>query len=94
MSKDEKIEFKGASDMPLMAMSSGTTLASKTGSWRSMKPVFHKDKCIKCGLCWKLCPNGNITPNEYPEWHYDYCKGCGICAEECPVNAIEMVRER
>ena len=90
----DKIILRNASDIPPMAMSMGTTLVSKTGSWRSMKPVFHKEKCIKCGTCWKFCPNGSIKNGEYPEWDYEYCKGCGICAEECPVNAIEMVRER
>ncbi|MEA1992984.1 MAG: 4Fe-4S binding protein [Euryarchaeota archaeon] len=79
--------------MPPMAMSSGTTLYNKTGSWRSMKPVLDENKCIKCGTCWKFCPNACISATEYPEFDLEYCKGCGICAEECPVDAIKMVRE-
>lgn len=73
----------------------GTSKENKTGSWRTSKPVFYKEKCIKCGICAKFCPDGCIAWDlkKYPEIDYDYCKGCGICAHECPVKALEMVLE-
>lgn len=56
-----------------------------TGDWRSQRPVFSPKHCIKCGLCFVLCPDAAIVLDEegYPEILLDYCKGCGICAREC-----------
>jgi pyruvate ferredoxin oxidoreductase delta subunit len=67
---------------------------NKTGGWRTFKPVYDQEKCIKCGTCWLVCPEGCVTRRDgVYEPNYDYCKGCGICANECPVGAIEMVLE-
>jgi len=65
-----------------------------TGEWRLVRPVYDKDKCIRCGMCNVYCPAGcvKVVENVYnPD--YKYCKGCGICANECPVHAIEMIKE-
>jgi len=74
-----------------------TTLANKTGSWRTKKPITDLNTCIGCSLCAKICPEGCIemkTQSESqklkPETDYDYCKGCALCAHECPVKAIKM----
>ncbi len=88
-----KAEFKTAHDLPPCSISVTNEL-TKTGNWRNAKPVFYKEKCIQCGICWKVCPNACILLGEYPSWNMDYCKGCGVCAEECPKNAIEMEDER
>lgn len=71
----------------------GSSLANKTGSWRTFKPVIDKNKCIKCFICWAFCPEAAVKPETF-DINYDYCKGCGICAEECPVKAIKMISER
>ena len=73
----------------------GSTLVNKTGGWRTFKPVYDYDKCIKCKLCELLCPDASIDPRDdgFFEFNYDFCKGCGICANECPKDAIEMVLE-
>ena len=66
----------------------------KTGEWREQRPVFKKDKCCRCGLCYLYCPVACIKDmGNYLAIQLDYCKGCGICARECPVNAINMLRE-
>jgi len=68
----------------------------KTGSWRTFKPVIDREKCIKCFICWKFCPDVSVTVEDedsYPEINYEYCKGCGICAHECPADAIDMEKE-
>ncbi|MCX6710414.1 MAG: 4Fe-4S binding protein [Candidatus Woesearchaeota archaeon] len=70
----------------------GSTVANKTGNWRSMRPIKDPKVCIKCGRCWVFCPENAISPDI--ETNYDYCKGCGICAEECPVKAIKMEKEK
>jgi pyruvate ferredoxin oxidoreductase delta subunit len=73
----------------------GSTTANKTGGWRTYRPVFDYDKCIKCKLCELLCPDMSVLPRDdgFFEIDYEFCKGCGICANECPKDAIEMVLE-
>ena len=73
----------------------GNSKITKTGGWRTFKPIVDMEKCIKCGICEKLCPEGSIVmSDESIEIDYDYCKGCGICANECPKDAIEMIIEK
>ncbi|MFA5247298.1 MAG: 4Fe-4S binding protein [Candidatus Micrarchaeia archaeon] len=72
----------------------GTTVAIKTGEWRSQKPVVDMTKCIKCATCQNYCPEGCMgVPGQCPQVDYDYCKGCGLCANECPVKCIKMEQE-
>ncbi len=62
-----------------------------TGTWRTFKPVVDNDKCIKCGICERYCPDFCIDIKEDGcHVNLDYCKGCGICAHECPVKSITM----
>lgn len=87
----------GWRELPLGAIitTPGNSVEYKTGTWRALKPIYHKEKCIKCLLCWIHCPEPAIIRHEDDtiEIDYDYCKGCGICANVCPVKAIEMVME-
>ena len=69
----------------------GSSENTKTGGWRTFRPVIDKSKCIKCGTCWKFCPDNAIKPEI--EVDYDFCKGCGICAKGCPVKCIKMIKE-
>ena len=73
----------------------GKSRANRTGAWRVFRPVFHHNKCTKCGICSLVCPEGCILEQEDEAFipDYDYCKGCGLCAEECPAEDIEMVKE-
>ncbi len=72
-------------------------VSGKTGSWRTLRPLFNEEKCIKCRLCWLYCPESVIDINEgsgpFISINYDYCKGCGICSDVCPVDAIKLVPE-
>ncbi len=73
----------------------GNARQYRTGDWRSQKPIYDFNRCIKCGLCQIFCPEGCIYPN--PEGYFEadmyYCKGCGICARECWTKVITMVEE-
>ena len=93
--KAKKIVFKSADEMPLMIASVGSQTHNLTGAWRNIRPEIDRTKCLKCGICWKFCPEPSIDiVDEWPIVDYDYCKGCGICAEECPAKCIVMVEER
>jgi 2-oxoisovalerate ferredoxin oxidoreductase delta subunit len=92
--KEKQIVFASQKDMPVTAMSLGSMLYNKTGTWRNIRPEIDKSRCIQCGICWKYCPDVSIEiVDEWPAVDYEYCKGCGICAEECPVKCIAMVEE-
>lgn len=78
-----------------------TTLENKTGGWRTFKPKTDLEKCISCGTCAIVCPEGCIEmmtiknhAKQKPITDYNYCKGCGVCVEECPVKAIAMEMEK
>jgi len=79
----------------------GTTKKVKTGNWRTYRPVFDHEKCIACGKCAQVCPEGcafavgdkALQGKVFYEADLDYCKGCGICAEECPAKCIKMELE-
>jgi len=73
----------------------GSAREYKTGDWRSQRPIYDVDRCVRCGVCYLYCPDmaikvkadGTIEVDTY------YCKGCGICAAECPTGAFKMVSE-
>ena len=75
----------------------GNAAEYQTGEWRSMRPVWDKDKCINCMFCWLFCPDLAIIVEEgkVKGIDYKYCKGCGICSHECPdrAKAIRMIKE-
>jgi 2-oxoacid:acceptor oxidoreductase delta subunit (pyruvate/2-ketoisovalerate family) len=52
---DRPITFAAEREMPPMAVSLGTTLANKTGSWRYLRPVYDEKK----PPCNHACPAGN-----------------------------------
>ena len=31
-----------------------------TASWRIVKPVMNKEKCVECGICLTYCPVNSI----------------------------------
>jgi len=73
-----------------------TSVAVKTGLWRTMRPFIHYSRCRRCWwTCSTLCPDGAITLNKdgYPQIDYVHCKGCMVCAAGCTRHAIEVVLE-
>ena len=42
----------------------GNASQYKTGDWRSQRPVYDFNKCIKCAICALFCPEGCIETNE------------------------------
>jgi len=50
-----------------------------------------KEKCIKCGQCYRACPVDAINweKDEYAVIDKDKCIKCKACIEVCPVGGIE-----
>ena len=74
---------------------SGTSRAIHTGEWRSMRPIWDRDKCKQCLLCAPFCPDSSIPIRDRKRENFDldHCKGCGICWKVCPFQAIKFVKE-
>ena len=58
----------------------------QTGKWRTSKPVMDTDKCVKCGLCARLCPMAAIDPNDVSSV-VGKCIKCCACVKKCPKGA-------
>ena len=82
-------------DIGSIATEPGSARQYQTGYWRSQRPTYDFDRCMKCGICQIFCPDGCIGQNAegYFEADLFYCKGCGICARECWTKVITMVDE-
>jgi len=57
------------------------------GGFRKKTIKFNKEKCIKCGLCAKLCPVNNIVMHEHPVLN-SKCEACVRCNSFCPTGAL------
>ena len=91
------MEEKGWKDIPIAGIITepGSARKYNTGSWRTFKPVWDRDKCIHCFFCWVNCPDSSILVKDEKMTgiDYDHCKGCGICVKVCPKKCIEMKKE-
>lgn len=92
---DPKVSWKDITEGGMIA-DAGNADWFKTGDWRSMKPIWIKDKCKQCLLCYPVCPDTSILIDEdgkRKDFDFDHCKGCGVCVEVCPFKAIDFVEE-
>ena len=73
----------------------GSSKYNRTGDWRSSRPIWDYDKCVKCGVCMIFCPEGCIQmkPDGFPLSDMEFCKGCGICVAECWTGCIALEEE-
>jgi len=75
----------------------GTSVAVRTGLWRTLRPVLDPTLCRGCTwVCGTACPDSAIHRSGAgrPAIDYDYCKGCLVCVAVCPSHAIHAVLER
>ncbi|MDH3324702.1 MAG: 4Fe-4S binding protein [Candidatus Peregrinibacteria bacterium] len=63
-----------------------------TGKWGAKKVNFCDKNCIKCGMCWPVCPDEAVIYDEKGDMigiDTDHCKSCGLCIEACPTTKNE-----
>jgi len=54
--------------------------------------AFYKNRCIGCGCCKGVCPEGAISMRPEDERVIrDKCTACGACCEECPSTALSAI---
>ena len=57
--------------------------------WYKSRFSVSKERCIKCGLCYRVCPAQNIQRTEDGEITFgNKCILCIKCYNLCPVNAV------
>ena len=71
----------------------GSAAKYNAGSWKTFKPIWHKDRCIQCLQCWIFCPDSaiNVNDKKRDEYNYYHCKGCGICEVVCPAKPKKAI---
>ena len=84
-------------DFPLggVAPEAGKSKEYITGGWRSFRPIWNRENCRDCLICWVHCPDSSIQTDDgkMTGIDYDHCKGCGICAKCCKFDALAMISE-
>ena len=73
----------------------GNSAEYNSGSWRTYRPVWCKERCVQCLTCWFVCPDSAIVikDGKVVGVDYEHCKGCGICIKECPPKAHAFDKE-
>ncbi len=56
------------------------------------QPVIDRSKCLKDGICTRVCPVTVLRPSAdgYPEATNGSCVACGHCVSVCPKGAISL----
>jgi heterodisulfide reductase subunit A len=57
------------------------------------KPEIKKERCVKCLICFRICPHKAIilTSFRQPTIMPQACFNCGLCVANCPAKAIESI---
>ncbi len=98
----------GYSNAPMggIIVNPGNTAAKDlSASRQGIFPLYHRDRCIDCGLCTMTCPDfvfvwdKKVDPAGKATMvlrgpNLQYCKGCLKCVSICPVEALTQECEK
>ena len=81
-------------DLTLERLKNELTHKTEKKLRRSDMLVIYKKWCKACGICYDLCPQGTLAPDNEGKVYIKYpesCTGCKICELHCPDFAIMVV---
>lgn len=54
--------------------------------------TLDEDKCVGCGMCTDVCPQGVLALEQRKARIVDLngCMECGACAKNCPADALTV----
>ena len=66
------------------------------GQLITVKIHLHRDKCVKCKLCIKHCPQKAFSTDHdnYPVLDSKLCENCYRCIHHCPKAALSLSKRR
>ena len=60
-----------------------------TADWYKPRFSVSRERCVRCGLCYRVCPTGNISRKDDGEITFGKkCILCLKCFNLCPKNAV------
>ncbi|MCL2757384.1 MAG: 4Fe-4S binding protein, partial [Coriobacteriia bacterium] len=65
----------------------------KTSTDKDAQSYIVNSKCIRCGICAKVCPARNIIVKD-KVFFSTHCEGCLACVHHCPRNALHLNNEK
>lgn len=88
---DGKGEFFDLSTKPITRDEFYVGKNAGTGRKAEIKPAyFITDRCIGCGSCAAVCPQGCIDTSKVAfVIEQEHCLHCGNCFSDCPVSAVQ-----